>query len=896
MAKKRVHELAKDFNVESKKIIQTLESLGVAVKSHMSTVDDKDVDKLRSIYQNKGGMRTQPPVENKKVEGDLQKTANFRQDVRQDNRHDTRGGSQAHTAGLVDRVPQRPPDKRFVERPRQDNKHNTIGRAQGNKTNQGSRTNQGNRPNQGNRTNQSSRPNQGNRANQGNRPNQGRPNQSNRSNQGTRYSQGGRPEERNTQNKTVGGMPRGGQGVKGPGGRQQGGYKGKGPDRGTPVKMPKPDQAALIDSRNKAEEKAKSMERQKAQEKFANKERQWGKNKFNERKIDFPKKGQKRKPQGKSQEKNVSTIHQKKPINIPEVITVQEFAAKIGKTAAEVIKKLMQLGIMATINQDIDADTVQILAAEFGFEVNIKPEENEETMLQAIEVEDAEEDLEPRPCVVTVMGHVDHGKTSLLDAIRETNVTSTEAGGITQHIGAYQVEVNGKKITFVDTPGHEAFTAMRARGAQVTDIAILVVAADDGVMPQTVEAINHAKAANVPIIVAINKIDKDNATPDRVKQELTEHELVVEEWGGDTISVNISALKKEGINELLEMVLLVAEMAELKANPNRPAKGTVIEAELDKGRGPVATVLVQNGTLHVGDTIVSGSVFGKVRAMMNDRGRRVEKAGPSQPVEVLGFHDVPQAGDIFQAVDDEKLARYVASKRQTKKREEELKITPKVSLDDLFKHIQEGNIKELPLIIKADVQGSVEALRQSLERLSTDEVKVKLIHGGVGAVTETDVMLASTTNAIIIGFNVRPDTNAIKAAEAEQVDVRLYRVIYDAIDDVKAAMSGLLDPEFKEVVLGRAEVRQIFKVSKVGTIAGCYVTEGKITRDAGVRVIRDGIVIHEGKLDSLKRFKDDAKEVVQGYECGIMLEKFNDIKEQDFIEAFTIEAVKRELA
>lgn len=574
---------------------------------------------------------------------------------------------------------------------------------------------------------------------------------------------------------------------------------------------------------------------------------------------------------------------------------MQELALKMHKGPAELIKKLMQLGVLATINQEIDTDTAGILAGEFGYEIEVKlPVDMEAVLMQ--EPEEDPGKLQSRPCVVTVMGHVDHGKTSLLDAIRETNVIATEAGGITQHIGAYQVEHNGKKITFIDTPGHEAFTAMRARGAQVTDIAILVVAAEDGVMPQTVEAINHAKEAKVPIIVAINKMDKPGANPDRVKQELTEHGLVAEEWGGETICANVSALKKEGLKELIEMILLVAEIGELKANPNRPAKGTVIEAELDKGRGPVATVLVQNGSLSIGDTIIAGPAFGRVRAMMDDKGRRIKKAGPSTPVEVLGFSEVPSAGDIFIVVEDEKLARNIVSRRLTRKREEEMKTTTRISLEDLFKHIQEGQIKELGIIVKADVQGSVEALRQALERLNTGEVKVNIIHGGVGAIRENDVMLASASNAIIIGFNVRPDVNARKAAENEKVEVRLYRVIYDAINDVKAAMSGLLDPEYREVTLGRAEIRKIFRASKIGTIAGCYVLEGKLERDAGVRVVRDGIVIHEGKLDSLKRFKDDVKEVVQGYECGLAVEKFNEILEGDIIEAFTIETIKRQLS
>ncbi len=582
-----------------------------------------------------------------------------------------------------------------------------------------------------------------------------------------------------------------------------------------------------------------------------------------------------------------------KPIVIGESVTVQDLAAKLAKTAADVIKKLMMsFGVMATINQEIDSDTATLIAAEYGREVQVEIEVDE-TIVE--EVEDKPEDLVPRPSVVTVMGHVDHGKTSLLDAIREANVTASEAGGITQHIGAYQVVHNGKKITFLDTPGHEAFTAMRARGAQATDVAIIVVAADDGIMPQTVEAINHSKAAEVPIIIAVNKMDKPGANPDKVKQELTEYGLVPEEWGGDTITVPVSAKTQQGIEDLLEMILLVAEMQDLKANPKRLARGTVIEAELDKGRGPVATVLVQTGTLQIGDSIVAGQASGKVRAMVDDKGRRVKKAAPSTPVEVLGLSDVPLAGDTFNAVPDDKTAKAIASKRISKKREEEFKATAKVSLEDLFKQIKEGQVKDLNIIIKADVQGSIEALKQSLNKLSNEEVRVNPIHGGVGGITETDVMLASASNAIIIGFNVRPDANARKAAEKEKVDIRLYRVIYNAIEDVKSAMAGMLDPEFKEAVIGRLEVRQTFKVSKIGTIAGCYVTEGKITKNSEVRVIRDGIVVFEGKLDSLKRFKDDVKEVVEGYECGVTIEKFNDVVEGDIIEAFVMEEVKRQL-
>ena len=581
-----------------------------------------------------------------------------------------------------------------------------------------------------------------------------------------------------------------------------------------------------------------------------------------------------------------------KHIVIPESLTVQDLASKMSRKSGELIKKLMDLGVMATINQEVDAETATILATEMGVTVEVKVEKS---LTIVDEIEDNPADLRLRPPVVTVMGHVDHGKTSLLDAIRTTNVTASEAGGITQHIGAYQVEIKGQKITFLDTPGHEAFTAMRARGAQVTDIAVLVVAADDGVMPQTIEAINHAKAAGVPIIVAINKIDKENALPDRVKQELTEYGLVVEEWGGETIAVPVSAKARQNIEQLLEMILLVAEMRELKANPNRLAMGTVIEAELDKGKGPVATVLVAKGTLNVGDIILAGSAFGKIRAMVDDKGRRVKKAGPSMPVEVQGLNEVPQAGEVFHVVEDEKHARQVATARSNERKAEEARQTTKVSLEDLFDRIKEGEVKELNVIIKADVQGSIEALKQSLLRLSTSEVRVNAIHGGVGAITETDIMLAAASNAIIIGFNVRPDSNTKATAEMQGVDIRLYRVIYDAIEDVKAAMTGMLDPDFKEVVLGKAEVRQVFKVPKVGTVAGSYMVEGKITRASKVRVLRDGVVIHEGSLESLRRFKDDVREVMEGYECGIGVANFNDIKEGDFIEAYIMEEVKREL-
>lgn len=593
-----------------------------------------------------------------------------------------------------------------------------------------------------------------------------------------------------------------------------------------------------------------------------------------------------------NKDENIQANVPKKPIKIGSTITVKDFSEKTGKTVAEIIKKLLLLGVVATINQELDFDTAALIADEFGIKIERAIDKDDEELLLN-DVEDKEEDLKPRPPVVTIMGHVDHGKTSLLDAIRQTNVIATEAGGITQHIGAYMVNVEGRKIAFLDTPGHEAFTAMRARGAKVTDIAVLVVAADDGVMPQTIEAINHAKAANVTIIVAINKIDKAGANPDRVKQELTEHGLLPEDWGGDTICVPVSAKKKIGIENLLEMILLVAEMQELKANPNRKAKGTVIEAKLDKNRGPVATVLIQNGTLNAGDFFVVGNTHGKVRTMTDEKGKNLKKAGPSTPVEITGLAEVPDAGDILIVVDDEKVAKQISDKRKEKYRQEHLQSGQKISLDDLFSQIQSGKVKELNLIVKADVQGSVEAVKQSLEKLSNDEVKIKAIHGGVGAITETDVTFASASNAIIIGFNVRPQASAMTLAEKEKVDIRLYRVIYDAIEDIQSAMKGMLEPEYKEVVLGHAEVRAIFKASSIGTIAGSYVTDGKVNRNNDVRVIRDGVVIYEGKISSLKRFKDDVKEVNTGFECGISLEKFNDIKEGDIIECFTMEAIPR---
>ncbi len=576
-------------------------------------------------------------------------------------------------------------------------------------------------------------------------------------------------------------------------------------------------------------------------------------------------------------------------------ITVKDYSEQVKKPTSEIIMKLMELGIMANINQELDKDTLASLSKALGIQVIIEKQEEEEKEIEQ-EIEDFKDDpkdLKPRPPVITVMGHVDHGKTSLLDTIRKTNVTSKESGGITQHIGASEAYVGEKKIVFLDTPGHKAFTAMRARGAKITDIAVLVVAADDGVKPQTIEAISHAKAANVPIVVALNKMDRPEINPTRVMQELSENGLLVEEWGGDVICVPVSAKTGEGIDQLLEMILLVAEMQELKANPNRLAKGIIIEARLDKAKGPVATIIVQTGTLEVGMPVVAGASYGRVRAMINSKGDPIQKAGPSTAIEILGLSSVPEAGDAVNAVKEDRVARHIAESRQEKMRKESLKATTHVTLEDLFNQIQQGEVKELNLIVKADVQGSVGALCQSLITLSNEEVKVNIIHSGVGTVNEYDILLASASNAIIIGFNVRPSSSVTSLAENEKVDIKTYRIIYEAIDDIKAAMKGLLDPEYKEVLLGKVEVRATFKVPNVGTIGGGYVLEGKVLRNAEVRLVRDGIVIYEGKISSLKRFKDDAKEVAAGYECGIGLENYNDLKEGDIIEAFKMEEVKR---
>ena len=673
-----------------------------------------------------------------------------------------------------------------------------------------------------------------------------------------------------------------------------------------PQNNQQPKQEKLIQSRTKGEKRyvdtrSSNVDLEKYNEKYDEMASQGGRrdNEMSSSKQKLKQKSQQYRKQGMRSNKRETEAEKLKRIaaerakktltvKIPDEITVGDLASLLRRTAAEVIKEMFKLGTMATVNQTIDFDTAEIVATELGAKV-------EKEVVVSIEEriiddhQDTEEDLLPRDPVVVVMGHVDHGKTSILDRIRNANVTASEAGGITQHIGAYQITHQGKKITFLDTPGHAAFTSMRARGANITDIAILVVAADDGIMPQTIESINHAKAADVSIIVAINKMDKETANPDKVKQELTEHSLVVEEWGGDIIAVPCSAKTGMGIDEILENILLIAEVKELKANPNRLAKGTVIEARLDKGKGPIATVLVQNGTLRTGDIIIAGTAVGRVRTMTNDKGQLVNEAGPSCPVEITGLAEVPSAGDTLNAVEDEKLARELVEQRKHEAKEEIFKQYQKVTLDNLFDQISQGEMKELPIIVKADVQGSVEAVKQSLEKISNDEVRVKVIHGAVGAVSESDVMLANASNAIIVGFNVRPDPVAKASAEKDGVDIRLYRIIYDAIEEVTTAMKGMLAPKYREVELGAAEIRQVYKISGVGAVAGCYVTSGKITRNALLRVVRDGVIIADDKLSSLKRFKDDVKEVAKSFECGLTLEKFNDIKEGDIIEAYEME-------
>lgn len=847
MGNKRIYEVAKDYGKPVNEVIDLLKKNNIE-KTNFSAADDKAMSVIRKAYNKK----TEPPKPAKTEKRDVSKPA--------------APARPQDTAKRNDNNMNRNNGQRNMQQNQQQNQRNNNNAQQGRNENRQGGRNEG-RPQQ-NRGGQ-----QGNR--QGGR-NEGRPQNRN----GQQGGQGNRQGNRNGQQRQggifVGPKSQQGPSVHGESRAQVSGGRSEGRSSGR--------SEGGRDNRQGGRNAGKSRKDNKLQIKGSYATRESRPNRSAGHQMPINRGGKKLAP--KQQQAPVEIVRPTY-VEIGESINVQEFSKLIKREVNEVIKALFMLGVMVTINQDIDFDTAQLIGDNFGVEVGQKAPEEDPTEIP--EVDDPPEKRVPRPPVITVMGHVDHGKTSLLDAIRKTNVTSREAGGITQHIGAYKVNYQGKQIVFLDTPGHEAFTAMRARGAQVTDVAILVVAADDGVMPQTIEAINHAKAAKVPIIVAINKIDRPGANPDHVKQQLAEHELIPEDWGGDTIMVPVSAHQKTGISDLLEMILLVAEMQELKANPNLPAHGTIIEAQLDKGRGPVATVLVQRGTLHIGDTIIAGTSYGKVRAMINDRGEKVKKALPSTPVEVLGLNDVPAAGDILDST-DEKTARGVAEKRIAKKKEEEIKLNSKVSLDDLFQRIKEGEIKELNIVVKADVQGTIEALKASLEKIKNDEVKVAVVHAGVGAITESDVMLASAANALIIGFNVRPDANARKAAETEKVDVRTYRVIYDALNDVEAAIKGMLAPKFKEVIQGRVEIRQLITISKL-KIAGCYVVEGKVTNSSKVRVVRDGIVVHEGVIESLRRFKDDVKEVAQGFECGITLEKFSDLKEGDIFEVYDMEEI-----
>ena len=857
MSSKRIYEVAKEIGKPVHEVIDLLKKNNIVVKGNFSAADDKVMAVIHKAYDKKPAPQKPAQTEKRNVKP----AAPAKEQPKQsDNKKFSNNG------------------QRNMQQNHQNQRNNNNGQ-QGRSENRQGNNNNGSRNNEGRRNNNGQQGGRDNR-NGGNRDNRGQgQNRNNGGQQGNRDNRNGG--NRNGQQRQ-GGIYVGPKSQK-----SEGGLHGESRSMNSGSRNSNRNEGSRSEGRSDRNPDGRRNAGRNRKEKpqikgsYATKESRPNRSAGHQMPVNRNKKQAPKTP--------AAPVEIVRPtyVEVGESINVQEFAKLIKREVNEVIKALFMLGMMVTINQDIDYDTAQLIGDNFGVEVGQKAPEEDPT--EVPEVDDPPEKRLPRPPVITVMGHVDHGKTSLLDAIRKTNVTAREAGGITQHIGAYKVNYQGKQIVFLDTPGHEAFTAMRARGAQVTDVAILVVAADDGVMPQTIEAINHAKAAKVPIIVAINKIDRPGANPDHVKQQLAEHELIPEDWGGDTIMVPVSAHQKTGITDLLEMILLVAEMQELRANPNLPAHGTIIEAQLDKGRGPVATVLVQRGTLHVGDTIIAGMCYGKVRAMVNDRGEKVKKALPSTPVEVLGLNDVPQAGDILDST-DEKIARSVAEKRIAKKKEEEIKANSKVSLDDLFQRIKEGELKELDIVVKADVQGTIEALKASLEKIKNDEVKVAVIHAGVGAINESDVSLASAANALIIGFNVRPDANARKAAETEKVDIRTYRVIYDAINDVEAAIKGMLAPKFKEVIQGRVEVRQLITISKL-KIAGCYVLEGKVTNSSKVRVVRDGIVVHEGVIESLRRFKDDVKEVAQGYECGITLEKFSDLKEGDIFEIYDMEEV-----
>ena len=931
MAKARVYELAKELGVGNKEILEQLKKKNVEVKNHMSTVEDNVAEEIRreNAGRNEEPAKAEPAAEKAgEKDSTVPKKKNLAFVVRPQNSRNSsrlqgnkrpganqgRGAAQGNARGGENR----PVRAAGAEgRPVRTERAAQAGTRQ-EKTDRAERTVRTEKPAQTERTVRTERPAQTERMVRTERPAQtagrtsgeGRPVRQERNERPQRpgSDRENRPvrDSRDGRGGRLNGDGRGPRQERGPrdnrdgrGGREQGsggrdnrdGRNGQGsrPDRRNDNRRNERtdrDAAPIVEQQKSQRNKAKDKERDNKKKEYRD-EAFEGKGKKGKKQKNVV---EVKKPQNKPEEKKEEQIRQ---IVIPEVLTIKELADKMKIVPSVIVKKLFLQGKVVTVNQEIDYDTAEEIAMEF--DVLCEKEEVVDVIDELLREDEEDESLMvKRPPVVCVMGHVDHGKTSLLDAIRDSNVTGREAGGITQHIGASVVEINGEKITFLDTPGHEAFTAMRMRGANSTDIAILVVAADDGVMPQTIEAINHAKAAGIEIIVAINKIDKPSANIERVKQELTEYELIPEDWGGSTIFVPVSAHTKEGIQELLEMILLTAEVMELKANPNRAARGLVIEAELDKGKGAVATVLVQKGTLHVGDAIAAGSAHGRVRAMMDDKGRRVKEAGPSQPVEILGLNDVPNAGEVFVGCASDKEARAFAETFISQNKVKLLEETKsKMSLDDLFNQIQEGNLKELDIVVKADVQGSVEAIKQSLLKLSNDEVVVKIIHGGVGAINESDVILASASNAIIIGFNVRPDATAKEIAEREGVDLRLYRVIYNAIEDVEAAMKGMLDPVFEEKVLGHAEVRQTFKASGVGTIAGAYVLDGIFERNCSVRLVRDGIVVFDGPLASLKRFKDDVKEVRAGYECGFVFENYNDIKEGDQVEAYKMVETER---
>ena len=893
MSKIRVHELAKELNKSSKDVIYALKGHGVDVESHMSTISSENADKIRKFFTQSAAkpaqkQETKPvqdnrnaaPRRNNNVQGGMDSRGNYSTPSRDNGSRD--GQNRGYNRDGQNRNGGRDGQNRSFNRDGngQNRSFNRDGNGQNRSFNR-----------DGNGQNRSFN-RDGNGQNRSfNRDGNGQNRSFNRDGNGQNrsFNRDGNGQNRSFNRDGNGQNRNGSRDNRGQGGRN-GGRDGKfNLDSAINKEVVMTKDTTRENRRNYKDNKDRDNRRDDRDFEGRNTSR----NGKNNNKNNNSNKNTMRKKPVNAQPKPEPVVEKVTSIELPETVTIKELADKMKIPAAQIIKKLFLEGKMLNVNSDITYDEAEEIALEYDIlcEHEVVVDVIEE-MLK--EEEENEEDLQPRPPVVCVMGHVDHGKTSILDAIRKTSVTSGEAGGITQHIGAYVVEVSGQKITFLDTPGHEAFTAMRLRGAQSTDIAILVVAADDGVMPQTIEAINHAKAAEIDIIVAINKIDKPSANIDRVKQELTEYGLIAEDWGGTTIMVPVSAHTGEGLQDLLDMILLDAEVKELKANPNRKGRGLILEAQLDKGRGPVATVLVQKGTLNVGDNVTVGTAFGKIRAMIDDKGRRVKKAGPSTPVEILGLNEVPQAGEVFIATDTEKEARTMAETFIATKREKMLADTKsKLSLDGLFDQIQAGQIKDLNIIVKADVQGSVEAVKQSLAKLSNDEVAVKVIHGGVGAINESDVTLASASNAIIIGFNVRPDNQAKIIAEQEKVDLRLYRVIYNAIEDIEAAMKGMLEPTFEEKIIGHAEVRQTYKVSGVGTIIGGYVQDGKIVRNCKVRLLRDNVVIHEGELASLKRFKDDVKEVNSGYECGMSFEKYNDIKEGDQIEAFVMEEVPR---